>query len=36
MKAFPVSNQVSGYLPLFYPELSKDLDIRMQSQYGTR
>lgn len=36
MKAFPISNQVSGYLPLFYPELSKDLGIRMQSQYGTR
>jgi hypothetical protein len=36
MKSFPVSNQAAGYLPMFYPELAKDLDIRMQSQYGMR
>ena len=36
MKSFPISSQVSGLLPMFYPELSKDLGIKMQSQYGIR
>jgi hypothetical protein len=36
MKSFPVSNQAAGYLPMFYPDLAKDLDIRMQGQYGIR
>lgn len=36
MKSFPISNQASGYLPLFFPELAKDLGIRVQSQYGIR
>jgi len=36
MKSFPLSNQAAGLLPMFYPELSKDLGIRMQSQYGIR
>ena len=36
MKSFPISNQAAGYLPMFYPDLAKDLDIRMQGQYGIR
>jgi hypothetical protein len=36
MKSFPISSQAAGYLPMFYPDLAKDLDIKMQSQYGIR
>lgn len=36
MKSFSFTNQVVGYLPMFYPEMAKDLGIRMQSNYGTR
>lgn len=36
MKTFPFTNQIAGYLPMFYPELAKDLGIRVQSNYGTR
>ena len=36
MKSFPITNQAVGYLPMFYPELAKDLGIRMQGQYGIR
>ena len=36
MKAFPISNQASGLLPMFYPSLAKDLGIKMQGQYGMR
>lgn len=36
MKSFPLSNQAAGLLPMFYPELAKDLGIKMQSQYGIR
>jgi len=36
MKSFPISSQAAGLLPMFYPELAKDLGIRMQSQYGIR
>ena len=36
MKSFPISSQASGILPMFYPALSKDLGIKMQSQYGIR
>lgn len=36
MRSFPISNQAAGYLPMFYPELAKDLGIKMQSQYGMR
>lgn len=36
MKSFPISSQAAGYLPMFYPDLAKDLGIRMQSQYGIR
>jgi hypothetical protein len=32
MKSFPISNQAAGMLPMFYPELAKDLGIRAQSQ----
>lgn len=32
MKQFPISNQLSGYLPMFVPDLAKDLGIKMQSQ----
>ena len=34
MKSFPFANQMVGYLPMFYPELAKDLGVRMQSNYG--
>jgi len=36
MKSFPISSQAAGYLPMFYPDLAKDLGIKMQSQYGIR
>ena len=36
MKSFPITNQAAGYLPMFYPDIAKDLDIRMQGQYGIR
>ena len=36
MKTNPITNQAAGMLPIFYPELAKDLGIRMQSQYGIR
>jgi hypothetical protein len=36
MRAFPITNQAAGLLPMFYPELAKDLGIKMQSQYGIR
>lgn len=32
MKSFPISNQAAGMLPMFYPELAKDLGIKAQSQ----
>lgn len=32
MKTFPVANQAAGMLPMFYPELAKDLGIKAQSQ----
>ena len=34
MKSFPIGAQVGAYLPLFYPEASKDLGIKAQSQSG--
>ena len=34
MKQFPVSNQLVQYLPLFAPELAKDLGIKTQSRSG--
>lgn len=36
LKTFPFTNQVAGYLPMFYPELAKDLGLRVQSNYGIR
>jgi hypothetical protein len=36
MKTFPITNQMSGYLPMFYPALAKDLGIKIQSNYGIR
>lgn len=36
MKSFPIANQAVGYLPMFYPDLAKDLGIKMQGQYGIR
>jgi hypothetical protein len=36
MKSFPVTSQAAGLLPMFYPNLAKDLGIKMQSQYGMR
>ena len=34
LKTFPFTNQFAGYMPMFYPELAKDLGIRMQKTYG--
>ena len=36
MKTHPITNQAAALLPMFYPQLAKDLGIRMQSQYGVR
>jgi len=36
MRTFPFANQMVGYLPLFYPDMAKDLGIRVQSNYGIR
>jgi hypothetical protein len=36
MKGFPVTSVASSYLPMFYPELAKDLGIKMQSKSGIR
>jgi hypothetical protein len=35
-RTFPFANQMVGYLPLFYPDMAKDLGIRVQSNYGVR
>ena len=36
MKTFPFTNQMTNYLPMFYPDLAKDLGIKVQSNYGIR
>jgi hypothetical protein len=36
LRSFPVTNQFASLLPMFYPNLAKDLGIKMQSQYGIR
>ena len=36
MKSFPIVSQSTGLLPMFYPNLTKDLGIKMQSQYNIR
>lgn len=34
MKQFPVLNQIQQYLPMFVPDVAKDLGIKAQSQSG--
>lgn len=36
MKSFPILNQSAAVLPMFAPNVAKDLEIRMQSNYGRR
>lgn len=36
LKTFPFANQMAGYLPMFYPELAKDLGLKVQSNYGIK
>jgi hypothetical protein len=36
MRTFPFTNQIVGYLPMFYPEAAKDLGIKMQKNYGVK
>ena len=36
MRTFPISSQMVGYTPMFFPDLAKDLGIQMQSNYGVR
>ena len=36
MKTNPITNQAAGMLPMFYPDMAKDLGIKMQSQSGIR
>lgn len=36
LKTFPFTNQAAGYLPMFFPELAKDLGLKIQSNYGIR
>lgn len=36
MKSFPVLNVGQSYLPMFFPDLAKDLNIKVQSQSGIR
>ena len=34
MKQFPISNQIAQYMPMFVPDVAKDLGIQAQSQSG--
>lgn len=34
MRQFPVSNQIAQYMPMFVPDVAKDLGIQAQSQSG--
>lgn len=34
MKSFPITNQTLSILPLFYPEVAKDLGVKVTSNYG--
>jgi hypothetical protein len=36
MRSIPSLSQLSSILPMFYPDLAKDLGIKMQSQSGIR
>jgi len=35
-KTFPFTNQMIGYLPMFYPDIAKDLGVKIQANYGIR
>lgn len=32
MKTFPIANQLSGYLPMFFPDMAKSLGIQVSAQ----
>jgi len=34
LKSFPITSQASSLLPMFYPDVAKDLGMKPQSQYG--
>jgi hypothetical protein len=34
MKSFPVTNQATSWIALFYPELAKEMGIKIKSSYG--
>jgi hypothetical protein len=34
MRQFPITNQIAQYMPMFVPEVAKDLGIKAQSQSG--
>jgi len=34
MKQFPITNQIAQYMPMFAPDVAKDLGIKAQSQSG--
>lgn len=36
LKSFPVSNQISSYLPMLYPDMAKDLGIKSSTQSRMR
>lgn len=36
LRGFPITKVGSSYIPMFYPDLAKDLGIKMQSQSGIR
>lgn len=36
LKSFPITSSLSTFIPVFSPEMAKDLGIRAQSTYGVR
>jgi hypothetical protein len=34
LKSFPITSQAQSLLPMFYPDVAKDLGMKPQSQYG--
>jgi len=36
MRTFPITSQAASYMPMFLPDLAKDLGIKMQSTSGIR
>jgi hypothetical protein len=34
LRTFPITSQAQGMLPMFYPDLAKDLGIKAQAQSG--